>query len=508
MQNSNSQYVKIGRFPNSRQLRHVACKRTGAIGLSSRVLTLALMLASFWFGLLVRSECRAETRTEVVPSEQPPNILLILVDDLGKDWIGCYGADNIETPQIDSLATQGMLCHNVYSMPQCTPTRLTLLTGQYPFRTGWVNHWDVPRWGDCYFDWHEYRTFASELRSAGYATAIAGKWQINDFRMHPDALDRHGFDDWCMWTGYEKGNPPSDRRYWDAYIHQQSGSQTYEGEFGPDIYCNFLVDFIEQHHNRPMLLYYPMCLTHGPLTTTPDEPQASRKSQHAAMVRYMDRLVGRVLDALDAHDLADNTLVIFTTDNGTAGGLRGTIGGVRPSGGKATYFEGGCCMPFIVRWPNQVPAGSESTALIDFSDIAPTLFEVAGHQVDEPYEMDGRSFANVLTGDAESTRREWILAMGRGPAMQDDQGVRGIDDFAPRVLRDTRYKAWFNNQRQLYRFHDLEFDPGEQHNLLDENLELTDSVDRDARNSWETFRSAVDEMLPIDARPRYRRNAR
>jgi arylsulfatase A-like enzyme len=129
-----------------------------------------------------------------------PNILLILVDDLGKDWIGCYGADGASTPHIDRLAAAGMKFRNAWSMPQCTPTRVTLLTGQYPWRTGWVNHWDVPRWGVGYFDWEEYTTFARVLRGAGYATAIAGKWQINDFRLEPGALAKHGFDDWCVWT--------------------------------------------------------------------------------------------------------------------------------------------------------------------------------------------------------------------------------------------------------------------------------------------------------------------
>ncbi|MCP4642866.1 MAG: sulfatase-like hydrolase/transferase, partial [bacterium] len=133
-----------------------------------------------------------------------PNILFILVDDLGKEWISCCGAQDIETPRIDALAADGIRFTNAYSMPQCTPTRATLLTGQYPWHHGWVNHWDVPRWGaGCHFDPKHNMTFARLLRDAGYATAAAGKWQINDFRVQPDAMDRHGFDDWCMWTGYE-----------------------------------------------------------------------------------------------------------------------------------------------------------------------------------------------------------------------------------------------------------------------------------------------------------------
>ena len=229
-------------------------------------------------------------------SAAKPNILFIMVDDLGKDWISCYGADDIETPHIDRLAKGGLKFHNAWSMPQCTPTRATLLTGQYPWRTGWVNHWDVPRWGVGYFDWAKYNSFAKVMKTAGYATAIAGKWQINDFRLQPDALKKHGFDDWAVWTGYETGNPPSNERYWDAYIHTRTGSRTYKGEFGPNIYCNFLIDFMKRHRDEPMMLYFPMALTHGPLVPTPDERNAtSSRDKLKGMVQYTDTLVGRLV---------------------------------------------------------------------------------------------------------------------------------------------------------------------------------------------------------------------
>ena len=146
-----------------------------------------------------------------VSDDPTPNILLILVDDLGKEWIGCDGAEGIETPNIDALASGGMRFENAYAMPQCTPSRLTMLTGQYPFRHGWTNHWDVPRFGcGAHFDPELNASFPRILRDAGYATAAAGKWQIDDFRVEPDAMFEAGFDSWCMWTGGEGGNPKSD----------------------------------------------------------------------------------------------------------------------------------------------------------------------------------------------------------------------------------------------------------------------------------------------------------
>ena len=156
-----------------------------------------------------------------------PNIIFIMVDDLGPEWLSCYGGEEMETPNLDRLAKEGMRFTNAYSMPQCTPTRATLLTGQYPFRHGWCNHWDVPRWGaGCHFDSKYNITFARVLKNAGYVTAAAGKWQINDFRVQPDTMEKHGFDEHCMWTGYESNNPPSAKRYWDPYIHTKQGSKT------------------------------------------------------------------------------------------------------------------------------------------------------------------------------------------------------------------------------------------------------------------------------------------
>ncbi len=199
-----------------------------------------------------------------------PNIVFILVDDLGKEWVSCFGADDIQTPNADRLARTGMQFDNFYVMPQCTPTRLTLLTGQYPFRHGWVNHWDVPRWGGgCHYDWNRNPCLARVMKNAGYATAVAGKWQINDFRVQPNAMTEMGFDEFCMWTGGEGGNSASDERYWDPHIHTKEGSRTLHGAFGPDVYTNFLLNFIEQKKDEPFFVYFPMALTHSPLVATP-----------------------------------------------------------------------------------------------------------------------------------------------------------------------------------------------------------------------------------------------
>ena len=440
----------------------------------------------------------SRSRAQRAPADKP-NILFIMLDDLGKEWISCYGAEDIKTPNIDALAAGGMTFTNAYSMPQCTPTRVTLLTGKYPWKTGWVNHWDVPRWGVGYFDWKhpENMTFARLLKKAGYATAAAGKWQINDFRVEPEAMKKHGFDDWCMWTGYEAGNPPSGKRYWDPYIHKRDGSKTHEGKFGPDIYTDHLITFMGEHKDEPMMLYFPMALTHGPLVHTPDEPDASSAlDKHKAMVRYTDTLVGRLIEALDELGIRDRTIVIFTTDNGSGGKIVGTRGERKVKGGKAKETETGCCAPFIVNCPGLVPAGVTTDALTDFTDLLPTFCELGGADVPGGLAVDGVSFAPVILGKAKDTPREWIMALGHGAAKLDNKGVRGVADFATRVIRDKQFKVWVGRDRTIIRLHDLKADPYEETNLLQ-----SDKPEHKA--ALAKFRTVIDTLPEQDARPLY-----
>ena len=407
------------------------------------------------------------TSDDRLTSERRPNILFIMIDDLCKEWVSCYGAEEIETPNFDRLATGGISFTNAYSMAQCTPTRVTLLTGQYPWRHGWINHWDVPRWGaGCHFDWRHYTTFARILRDSGYKTAAAGKWQVNDFRVQPDAMDRHGFDEWCMWTGFETGNPPSAERYREPYINTRDGSKTYEGRFGTDVFVDFLADFMQRHREEPMMLYFPMCLTHTPFTNTPLAPDATEKmDRHKAMVRYADHAVGRLIDTLDDLGLRNDTIVFFTTDNGTTRSVTGRMNGRSVRGGKATLGENGVCEPFIVNCPGRVPEGVVSDALTDFTDMLPTFADLAGAKLPEGTVFDGVSIADVLLGKAEDTGRDWIMSMGFGSALLTERGVEPVLPFNDRAVRDKRFKLWVENGAST-RLHDLAADPGETENLL------------------------------------------
>jgi len=441
------------------------------------------------------------------PQAEKPNILFILVDDLGKEWIGCYGAEDIETPHIDALADGGMKFNNAWCMPQCTPTRVTLLTGQYPFRHGWTNHWDVPRWGaGGHFDAALNSSYANVLRDAGYATCAAGKWQIDDYRVEPTAMHAAGFDAWCMWTGYEAGNPPSENRYWNPYINTQGqGSKTHQGKFGPDVYCDYLIEFIGQHKDEPMLLYYPMALTHGPLTTTPDNKNEThtdgeaKRARFAGMVRYTDKLVGKLVAALDEAKIRDNTIIVFTTDNGTGGQRNKRLGRVVQGGKVKMSEQNGTAQPFIVNCPGKVPARVETDALIDFTDILPTFAELGQGTIPTGTVVDGQSFAPLILGQAEDSPRSWIMSMGGGAATLSDGRVVPKLPYDDRVLRDKRFKLWIGTDRKPAKLFDLITDPWEEEDLIA-------SHDPAAVAALQRLSAIAATFPEKDAAPRYKKN--
>ena len=373
-----------------------------------------------------------------------PNIIFIMVDDMGRDWISSYGASH-PTPNVDRLAAQGIRFENCWCAPICTPTRMELLTGQYPFRTGWVRHHDVPRWGGKGFDWEKFTSFARVVKKAGYTTAIGGKWQINDFRKQPGALKLHGFDEHCVWTGWETGNaPPSSKRYWDGYIMTNGKREVHK--HGSEAVNDFLIDFIRRNKKRPFLAYYPMMLVHGPFLPTPlnrDKAPEGKTALYAGMVTYMDHLVGKLVDAVDELGIADRTIIMFTGDNGSS--ASGTLNGKPYPKGKGRTNDWGVHMPFLVRAPMFSKGGEVSDDLIDFTDMLPTFADLAGAELPAGVKLDGRSFVSSLRGDRSAKgKREWIFAQ--------------IEDR--RTIRDKHYKldssgSFWNISKDLLERKDL-----------------------------------------------------
>ncbi len=407
-------------------------------------LLVPLLLASALFAAEKKDDGSPEGGKSAAP-HRPPNQIFILVDDMGRDWVGAYGS-SARTPNFDRLAAEGTRFESAWCTPVCTPTRVSMLTGQYPFHNGWVVHYDVPRWGGPGLDPKRFRTMGAMLREAGYVTAIAGKWQINDLRIDPTIMQQHGFDEHCLWTGVEAGNPASENRYWDPFLQTNGDRRTHTGKFGPDVTQAFVLDFIKRNRDRPFFLYYPMIPVHAPNEPTPlnrANPPQGEAALYAGMVTYADQQVGELLRALDELGLTENTVIYFAGDNGSSTG--GTLHGQPMPMAKAQVSDLGVHVPLIVRAPGLARAGTVSTALTDFTDLLPTMMELAGRPLAAGQGFDGRSLVNELRGAAApAAQRDWVFTQ---------YGAR-------RAVRDQRY--FYDNQGGFF---DLTVDPLQKNNL-------------------------------------------
>ena len=347
-----------------------------------------------------------------------PNVIVILCDDIGAHELSLYGHPRHRTPHLDELGRTGIWFTTGYSTPICHPTRFQIMTGQYAHHNG-VYHFPGrpggPPANTGPDDIASHLTFGKIFRQAGYATAHTGKWQLSG--EHPTLIRECGFDEYCMWAythnlpegvkhnGAWEGKPGSKTcRYWHPSIVQNGTYlDTDDDSYGPDIYSDFILDFVERSHDKPFFVYYPMALTHAQFFTTPDttETTADRfqhdKKNWQANVEYTDKIMGKLVAGLERLGKRDNTLIVFVGDNGTGGN------------GKAQTTEMGTRVPFIANGPGLVKPIGECRELVDLSDIVPTICEVAGITLPQDHVIDGISFAPYLQGDL-SPRREWIYA--------------------------------------------------------------------------------------------------
>ncbi len=345
-----------------------------------------------------------------------PNIVFILADDLGIECVGAYGGLSYRTPNLDKLAAGGVRFTHAFTNPLCSPTRAQVLTGRYPIHNG------IKR---VLFDFQKHRefldparetSFASLLRQAGYATAIAGKWQLS-FLHERDTIRDFGFDEYQCWQIFRDGEKTS--RYADPTFRQNGRviGPELRGRYGPDVNVDFLIDFMKRHRDKPFLVYYTALLPHFPWEPTPDSGVALRAAADALgdpkyfpdMVAYLDKQVGRFLAALDELHLRERTLVVFLADNGTDRRIvsRWTDGKITRDvrGGKGTMTDAGARVPLIANWPGTIkPAVLDD--LVDSSDILPTLVELAGAPA-PPRAINGRSFAPRLRGQP-GNGRAWV----------------------------------------------------------------------------------------------------
>ncbi|MHC5115482.1 MAG: sulfatase [Planctomycetota bacterium] len=446
-----------------------------------------------------------------------PNFLFILIDDMGWTDAGCFGSTYYQTPNIDRLAAEGMKFTDAYAAcPVCSPTRASIMAGKYPARmdtTDWFGAHqpqeikDLPddKWVSFYkklpllgAPYKEYLsleevTIAESLKQAGYQTFFAGKWHLGETEKHWPR--NQGFD--INKGGWQAGNPGSD--YFSPYENPrlQDGP---DGEHLPDRLANETVRFITDSKDAPFLAYLSFYSVHTPLNTRKDLEQkylAKKKTMeidtpifgtegrrkvrlvqdhavYAGMVEAMDLAIGKVMDALRANGLDDNTIVMFMSDNGGLSTSEGSPTSNLPlRAGKGWMYEGGIREPVIIKWPGVTKPASVCSEPVTSTDFYPTILEIAGLPPMPKQHIDGVSWVPLLKGQK----------LDRGPIYWHYPHYSPQGGGPASAVRDGHWKLikWYEDDRlELY---NLKEDIGETNNHADKNPELTQRL-LNQLNKW------------------------
>jgi arylsulfatase len=483
-----------------------------------------LTLAAVWFvsaGLIGLASCGGET-------DRPPNIILVLADDLGYGELGSYGQEKIRTPHIDRLAAEGMRFTDHYSgSPVCAPSRDVLLTGLHTGHSYIRANDELSDRGDVWRDLSlegqrpilaNTYTIGTMLQDAGYVTGAIGKWGLGGPGSTGEP-NSQGFDHWygylCqriahnyyppwLWRNTEKDSleeneyfHPHQRLPEDADPFDPASYEPYAGgQYSMDLMAEEALEFIRHNKDEPFFLYVPFPVPHvslqvpeeslaeydGAFEETPYRgdkgylPHRAPRAAYAAMITRMDREIGRIMVLLEELGLDDNTIVFFTSDNGptfnggTDSEFFNSAGPLR--GLKTQLYEGGIRVPLIARWPGRIEPGSTSGQLSAFWDFLPTLADLAGTEVRA--DVDGISIVPTLLGYDDQQQPEYLYWEYTGRQ-------------AVRMGRWKAYRAAIDAPIELY---DLRADIGESNDVAAENPEVVARMARimqDARTESELF---------------------
>ena len=348
--------------------------------------------------------------------DKTPNIIIIFTDDQGYGDLGCYGAEGFETPNIDSMAKEGMLFTDFYvSQAVCSASRASLMTGSYAERVGIQGA--LSPWAVNGLD-PETETVAKLLKRHGYTNAIFGKWHLGH-RIEYLPL-QNGFDEYSglicsndMWPVDYDGNPLNEdkRSYYPPMSFWKGNEPTSNIETLNDQaqitrqITELSVDFIERNKNTPFFLYVPHPMPHQPIAASDEFLGKSELGLYGDVIMEIDWSVGQIIDALKKNGIDDNTLIIYASDNGpwlNYGKWGGSAGPLRE--GKGTMWEGGARVPCIMRWPDKITPGQSITKIASTIDIYPTIAEIVGDEING-YANDGVSLMPILNGDINSNPR-------------------------------------------------------------------------------------------------------
>ena len=392
-----------------------------------------------------------------------PNIIVIFADDLGYGDLSCYGSEDNCTPRLDQMAAEGMLFTDFYvASSVCSPSRAALMTGLYPKRIGLDSghEFGVLLPGDPIGLSPSEVTLPRLLKECGYATKMIGKWHLGD---QPEFLpSRHGFDSYfgLPYSNDMLPDHPANSRFHFPPLPLMRDEEVVEIDPNQasltDRYTAEAVRYVEEQaaSQTPFFLYLAHMYVHLPIHTPMKYTHSSQNGAYGAAVTHLDQSTGCILDALERCGLAENTLVVFTSDNGSNGRNGGSNAPLR--GTKGTTWEGGLREPCIMRWPSVVPAGSVCREIATTMDFLPTLARYAGAALPSDRALDGKDLSALLEGAPEAT------------SPHDAFFYYGSGDHALHAVRTGKWKLHLIGN-ELY---DLEADPGEARDLLAEFPEV------------------------------------
>lgn len=428
------------------------------------------------FGMLGIASLAMVSRSGVRAREAPesPNILIILVDDLGFGDLSSYGAPDLQTPNIDALVASGLRFSNAYAnCPVCSPTRAALLSGRTPdvvgvpgvIRTHERNNWgfldpDAPLLPEL-------------LREVGYHTAIVGKWHLG--LESPNTPGERGFDHVHGFLGDMMDDYYTHRRHGINYLRRGETEIDPEGH-ATDLFSDWAIDYLDSRKgaSTPFFLYLAYNAPHTPIQPPEDwvdrvrrrEPEIDEaRARLVALIEHMDDGIGRVLRALDANGQTENTLVLFASDNGGQLNVGARCGPYR--GGKGDLYEGGIRIPMAARWPGQIEPGSSTDHVTLTMDLMPTVCDLAGATI--PEDTDGQSLVPLLLGQSlpEDDRPLVFVRREGGPR------YLGQDYYA---IRQGPWKLVQNHPFEPFQLYHLGKDPREQRDLIAQEQEVATSL--------------------------------
>lgn len=404
------------------------------------------------------------------PSNRPPNIVLILADDMGPGDLGCYGGKQTPTPRIDQLAKEGTRFAQYYSAsPICSPSRAGIITGMYPARWRITSFLQTKK-GNAACEMDDFLdpkapSLPRALKAAGYATAHFGKWHLGGGRDVTEApkFAAYGYDEHA--STYESPEPHPDITATNWIWSDQDKVKRWDRSA---FFVDKTLDFMSRNRDRPCFVNLWADDVHTPWVPDEKSDKKDLPKNFKPVMAEFDKQVGRLMDGLKTRGLEENTIVIFTSDNGALP----TFNGERSAGlraGKLALYEGGIRMPFIVRWPGKVPAGRvEQNAITSAIDLFPTLCSIAGAKLPAGHTLDGVDVTAIWRGGAAPKRGPLFWEYGR-----NDESFRYGPDKSPNVaVRRDDWKLLVNADGTRPELYNLATDAKESRNLITERPDV------------------------------------